>query len=64
LNGINAEIDPRIASMFQSSGVLQASAVTALETAPDDRLSISAAAELFSLSMPYARATVSLSREG
>jgi hypothetical protein len=60
LNGINVGIDPKIASMFQSNGVLQASAVTA----SDDRLSISAAAELFSLSMAYARATVSLSREG
>jgi hypothetical protein len=42
--------------------VLQASAVTALETASDDSLTIAGA--FFALSMSYARVIVALSREG
>jgi hypothetical protein len=36
LNGVGVEVDPKIALMFQSNGVLQACAVPAPETTPED----------------------------
>jgi hypothetical protein len=53
-------LDPTIASLYQSGGVLAASAVTALEQLSDANLNISTNATTVTLDLPFAITTVAL----
>jgi alpha-mannosidase len=63
LTDITVTLDPGIASMFQSSGVLNVAGATALEQALDQPLPIVPNATDYTFSAPFALTTVVLSRE-